>query len=342
MRLLYKRSIHLLAGTAFSIAALQLFADTSVQPLPEKGAIPDEASESIADSRLSFWLDLYRGEPLRFADITTDLNQVDVVYVGETHTLDRHHNWQIRIFEELIAEKGDQLVLGLEQIEAFQQPAVDRFNTGELDFDQLATEINWSKRWRNYEDYRSLVELAQANGVPVIGLNGRAETIRKIGRGGLDSLGPDEREEFPGDIQLNDPDYQRLLNLLMMVHAHMDESLLRQIFQAQVMRDEVMADTLARFLSQPENTGRTALVIAGSGHLQYGLGMVQRVRNRLPDLDDRIVLMTVSNELVLSPQEEAMARKISISHEDLRFLNRPKADYLQVSEPLESKSPEQP
>tara|TARA_R100000027_G_scaffold52103_2_gene40782 strand:- start:2187 stop:3221 length:1035 start_codon:yes stop_codon:yes gene_type:complete len=294
-----------------------------------------EAHSHNSSEPVSFWLDLYRGEPLRFSEVTEDLSQVDIVYVGETHTLDRHHNWQLRIFEDLIQSNGQNLVLALEQIENFQQPDVDRFNSGELDFDGLAEEIDWSTRWRNYEDYRPLLEMAQSNGIPVLALNGRAETIRTIGRKGIEAIGPDEREELPSEIQWDDPDYQQLLNLLMMVHAHMDESLLNRIFAAQVVRDEVMADTLSRFLSDPAHQEFSALVVAGSGHIQYGLGMVQRVRNRLPDRTDRFVLMTVSDELVLSPEQEAIAREISITHEDLRYLNRPKADYLQVSEPRE-------
>ncbi|MGE9289704.1 MAG: ChaN family lipoprotein, partial [Puniceicoccales bacterium] len=224
------------------------------------------------------------------------------------------------------------VVLALEQIEGFQQPLVDQFNTGELDFDELAEAMNWSERWNNFADYRTLLEMAQDHHVPVLALNARAETIRKIGRQGLESLSPEERSELPETITLDDPQYRRLLDQLLMVHASMDESVLDRIFEAQVARDETMADTLSSYLNQPENQNRVAMVVAGSGHLQYGLGTVSRVRSRLPAKKDRIVLMTESGELVLSEAQKAQAREISISHEDLRFLQQPKADYLQVTE----------
>lgn len=285
--------------------------------------------------RVTLWLDMYRGEPLPFSAVMEDLAGVDIVYVGETHTLRRHHRWQMQILERLISEKDGKVVLGLEQIENIHQKEVDRFNAGKLTFDELAERINWGKRWSNYRDYRELIEMAQRNGVPVVALNGRAETIRKVGRQGIDALDRKERGELAPEMDFEDPDYRQLMDQMMMVHAKMDESTLGRIFQAQVARDETMADTLAQFLKQPENEGRAAMVVTGSGHIAYGLGMVDRMRRRLPEHNDRIVLMTVSGELVLSKREEAMARKVTITHQNLRFLNRPKADYLQLTEPEE-------
>ena len=61
----------------------------------------------------------------------------------------------------------------------------------------------------------------------------------------------------------------------------------------------------------------------------YGLGTAARVRRRLPQAKDRIVLFSESGDLVLSPQERVMAREITITHEQLRQIDRPIADYLQ-------------
>ncbi|MBC2604329.1 ChaN family lipoprotein [Puniceicoccus vermicola] len=316
------------------LVGLTLGAVTSKALSETEADSPQSSAEKLfpEPSPLSFWIDLYRAEPVRFLEVMNDLSTVDIIYTGEIHTLDRHHYWQTRILSGLIEKKKGQAVLALEPIEQFQQPLVDRFNDGEFDFNELAEAMNWSNRWSNFEDYRALLELAQKNDVPVLALNARAETIRKIGRQGLESLSQEERNELPETLNFDDPQYRQLLNMLLMVHASMDESVLDRIFEAQVARDEKMASTLAAFLSQPGNQNRTALVIAGSGHIQYGLGTVSRVRSRLPEKKDRIVLMTESGELVLSEEEAAMSRDISITHEDLRFLQQPKADYLQVTE----------
>ena len=89
-----------------------------------------------------------------------------------------------------------------------------------------------------------------------------------------------------------------------------------------------MAAALSAFLNSPGGRGRAALVLCGTGHVAYGLGTAARVRRRLPQMKDRIILLSESGDLVLSPQERAVARTITITHEQLRQIDRPIADYL--------------
>ncbi|AHF92456.1 hypothetical protein OPIT5_21555 [Opitutaceae bacterium TAV5] len=303
---------------------------------------PVASAESAGDGTdRAFWLDLIDGETAAQATVLADLAQADVVYAGETHSIDRHHAVQLLLLRAL-DERGVPLVLCLEQIEARRQPAVDRFNRGELDFEGLAREIDWGRTWKNYPDYRALCEYAQARGIPVYALNAPAEVIRAVSRGGgiarLDSAG---RGVLPADIVLDDPPYERLMNLLLSVHMAMDPEKLRPVFEAQVARDETMAENIvaARRLpiasgagkaGQPAGRARTAFVVCGSGHVRFGLGTPDRVRRRSPGIVDRVVLVTRSGQLKLGEAEKAAARPVKISHGDLRALDRPPADYLHV------------
>jgi hypothetical protein len=71
------------------------------------------------------------------------------------------------------------------------------------------------------------------------------------------------------------------------------------------------------------------MVIAGSGHINYGFGIPERVRRRV-DISFRIILPSESGELQLSEAEKRQAVDIDISHEDVKFIDRPIADYLSV------------
>lgn len=290
------------------------------------------ASAFAASDPAEFWLDLVSGEEATHEQVFADLATVDVIYVGEIHTVDRHHAVQLGVLQEL-ASRGVAASLCLEQLPARDQPGLERFNRGELTFDQLAAELNWAKQWRNYADYRALCEFAREQHFPLVALNAPADTIRAISRGGgLAQLPPEQRAQLPADIDLDDPLYEKLLNLQLAVHLAMDPAKLRPVFEAQVARDEAMAAAIAqaRTLTGPDGRPRVAVVVIGSGHIRYGLGTPERVARRLPGLRDRIVLSTESGQLKLSDAEKAAARDITITHADLRALGRPPGDYLRV------------
>ena len=101
----------------------------------------------------------------------------------------------------------------------------------------------------------------------------------------------------------------------MMVHASATPRTLRPMIEAQIARDEAMAEALAVFLKSEQGRGRKMLVLCGAGHVAYGLGLPTRLRRRLPDIQDRIVLFSESGEVRLSPEEKAQARAIEITHE---------------------------
>jgi uncharacterized iron-regulated protein len=230
--------------------------------------------------------------------------------------------------------KGDRpVVLGLEQIERRNQDQLDRYNAGELSFEQLAEAIHWKDQWSNYSDYRPLLEAAHEGGARIVGLNAPRDVIHAIGKSGLKALSAEERRSLPDKIHLEDPAYERLMNRLLAVHASFDPAFLRNVFEAQVARDETMAETIAQAL-KPDNGARKpiGLVVTGAGHVQFGLGTPERVRFRMPDVRDRILLMSESGDENLTTREESLRRAITILHQDLRFISRPAGDYLYVKE----------
>ena len=287
-----------------------------------------------------FWLDLARGEEVGDAEVFDDLAKAGAVFVGEAHTIQRHHAVQLRVLQELFA-RGVPLALCLEQLEARDQPAVDRYNRREIDFEALAAEINWKKKWANYPDYRALCEFARDHRIPIRALNAPAEIIRAVSRGGgLAKLPAEQRAQLPADIVLDDPAYERLTNLELAVHMALDPAKLRPVYEAQVSRDETMAANvaLARHAEAPADRPRTALVVVGAGHMRFGLGTAERVRRREAGIVERLVIMTESGQLRLDDAQKAQAREVTIAHADLRAVGRLPADYIRVL-PLQPELP---
>ncbi len=277
-----------------------------------------------------FWLDLISGDEVDDINVVDDLVTAGVIYVGETHTITRHHDVQLWLLQELFARKRP-LVLCLEQLEARDQPAVERYNAREIDFATLAREIDWTAKWRNFEDYRALCEFARQHGIRIQGLNAPADLVRAINRGGgVAQLTAEQRAQLPADLSLDEPAYERLTNLHLAVHMAADPARLRPMFEAQLARDEVMAANIVAARRANGGTAPTAFVVLGAGHMRFGLGTAAGVRRRDPHVVERLILVTESGQLELTAGEKAASREITISHADLRALGRPPADYLRV------------
>jgi uncharacterized iron-regulated protein len=277
-----------------------------------------------------YWLDLVSGEEVDESDVLEDLAGAGVIYVGEMHTIARHHAIQLGLLQGVFA-RGVPLVLCMEQLEARDQPIVDRYNRRELDFAGLAREMKWADKWRNYPDYQLLCDFAQQHGIPLRALNAPADVVRAVSRaGGVAKLSAEQRAQLPADLVVEDFIYERLINLQMTVHMAADAAKLRPMFEAQMTRDEVMGTNIVAARKAGGGKPRTAFVVLGAGHVHYGLGTAASVRRREPDIVERVILMTESGQLQMTAAEKAGSRETHITHADLRAIGRPPADYLRV------------
>lgn len=290
---------------------------------------------AVSSKRCMLWVDVYTGEPVSFDSVVEDCAGVEAVYIGERHGLGRHHELQ-RAFVEALAEKGRRVILGIEQMEAHHQPALDRYNRGEIDFGRLADETDWARRWSNYRDYRTVLDACRTVGGEVIALNARAEAVRAVARLGLSALDERSRAELPAEIDLSNEDHERLLAMMLPVHAFTQGDALRRMSEAQIARDEKMADVLAARIRKGRAEGKNtvAVVIGGAAHFAYGLGVPSRTGRRIPGLSSRIIILSESGDIRLGERERMMARDTGITHERLGFLHRPIADYIHVTEKI--------
>ena len=140
------------------------------------------------------------------------------------------------------------------------------------------------------------------------------------------ALSPEEKASLPEDLEQINPLNDRLLRLRLRVHRAFEDKSLDNIVLAQSLRDSTIAPAVVEFLNAPKGKGATMLVIAGTGHVNYGFGIPERVNRRL-DLPFRIVLASESGELVLSEEEKRQMAPIHLTHKDLEFIQKPVADY---------------
>ena len=286
-----------------------------------------QAGIAADKGRCGLWIDMYRGEPVDYEEMLADLLASKLIYLGETHTLARHHEMERRILAD-ICSAGKKTLLCLEQIEARHQSGLDVYNRGSLDFEGLAEAVDWPSSWSNYLDYRGILETARECGAISIALNAPREIISKIGRTGLSSLSPNERSTLPDRIDMRDLPYRSHLGELLSVHSFASQERLEFLIEAQIARDETMAAELWKRMKKSETADGLYVVIGGASHFSYGLGVPSRVRREVPGVRDRIVLFSESGDLRLTEREKMVARGVRRTHEDLRSIRLPIADYI--------------
>ncbi len=294
------------------------------------------STTALAESE-PFIIDLYMGEPVPQDVMVDDLSAVRIVYLGEIHTIARHHGLQAEILRGL-SDRELKLAVGMEMFSRESQPILDRWQTGNQSVADLIMELG-REHWTNLQDYEKVLTLARERHVPIVGLNARDTLVRKVAHAGLDGLTESEKREIPEGVEKINPLQDRLLRLRLRVHKAFEKASLDRIVLAQALRDETMAETVSGFLDSSEGKNRLMLVIAGSGHVNYGFGIPERVQRRNP-LPHRIVMPTESGELVLTEAEKRQSVPVYITHEELRFIPTPIADYLQAV-PLQKERPQE-
>jgi uncharacterized iron-regulated protein len=277
-------------------------------------------------------IDVLMGEPIPKEEMIEDLATVRIVYIGEFHTVARHHKAQADILKGL-ADKNLSLAMGMEMFAQSRQPVLDKWQQGPGGVDSLINELG-REHWTNLGDYEAVLMLAKRLKIPIRGLNADDRLVKKVAREGMESLSDADRRQIPADVDQVNPLHERLLNIRLRVHKAFHEKALHNIILAQALRDATMAHAVDRFLKSREGRDRVMVIIAGTGHVSYGFGIPERTE-KLNNLAYRIVLLSESGELVLSEKEKELAAPITITHQDLKFIRVPIADYLHIL-PLKS------
>jgi uncharacterized iron-regulated protein len=176
----------------------------------------------------------------------------------------------------------------MEMWERDVQPSLDGYLQGKTD---EAAFLKAARPWGNYTtDYRPLVEYAKANHIPVIASNAPQAIVSRVGKGGLAAV---SSADLPALVQTPHDDYWARFQATMAdmggAHGAMDAATIQRFYEAQVVRDETMAQSVVQALGGAGNP--LVLHINGRFHSDFGSGIPQRVLWRRPLA--RVVVISV-------------------------------------------------
>jgi uncharacterized iron-regulated protein len=213
-------------------------------------------------------------------EIIAELRDKRLVAVGETHTSYAHHLTQLEIIRRLHAQQPD-IAIGMEMFQAPFQSVLDAYVAGEIGEQQLLEQSGWFDRWGyDYRLYRPILAYAREQRIPVVALNISTELKQRVSDVGVAGLSAEERQQIPAEIDRSDQDYEQRLRLIYEQHQQLDKENFTRFVEVQLLWDESMASRAAAWLQG--NPHATMVLLAGSGHLQYGSGIPSRVSRRIP------------------------------------------------------------
>ncbi len=229
------------------------------------------------------------GEKITFSQLADSFDGARIIYVGEVHSNRESHEFELQVLKEFYKRSNGNLAVGMEMFKRPHQEILDKWTSGEISEKDLLYSTDWDYEWGyDYNHYKEIMDFIRDNKIPVVALNITKEFGKTIRKKGIEGLSEEERKTLP-EIDTTDVYHRRYLEMILKSHGHGNtdmSDIFEKFYQVQCVWEDVMADSITRYLSSPQAKGKKLLVFVGGGHIIYHFGVPKRVyrSNHLPYL----------------------------------------------------------
>jgi uncharacterized iron-regulated protein len=215
------------------------------------------------------------GQTVSFEELMADLEGVRVVYVGERHTNEAHHDIQLRILKAL-HEKDPTLLIGMEMFAGPDQHALDRWGAGQVDEETFLKEVGWEEKWKfDFALYRGILDFIRKESLKVVAINVPRSIVEKVARVGLDGLSDEERNQIAEEVDTSSEEHQAYVESAFGTHESDEISAFEFFYEAQCVWEDSMAEAISQALNN-----KRMVVITGNGHIAFKFGIPFRAFKR--------------------------------------------------------------
>jgi uncharacterized iron-regulated protein len=226
-------------------------------------------------------VDTRTGGVLSPDELASRFAKIRLLLVGEGHTRIESHRVERRILEALVAT-GRDVRIGLEMYPYTEQAWLDRWSKGQLTEDGFLALSRWYKNWGyNWGYYRDIFLFARDRGLALAGMNTPRDVVSAVRKKGFTNLTPEEAAHVPARVDTDSAEHRKLFQAFFSddpgLHSGLTEEALDGMFRAQCTWDATMAFNAANALKDAPSAA-VLVLLAGSGHVVYGLGIERQVR----------------------------------------------------------------
>lgn len=232
--------------------------------------------------------------------VLPEIATANVVYLAETHDRLSDHQAQLEIIQKLPARQP-KIAIAMEMFQRPYQEVINQYLAGKITEEGLVKQTEYEQRWGfPWEYYAPILRYARAKQIPVIAANTPSEITRKVARQGLASLTAKELQFIPpfSEIRTDNPQYRQIALAAFTQHqaaGHGSSADAEKFFLAQVLWDETMAESIAKYAQANPDT--QIIVLAGQGHVISGYGIPSRVKRRMSNIIQRSILFSPADNL---------------------------------------------
>lgn len=230
-----------------------------------------------------------------YEEMLADLERVQVVFVGETHTSAVHHAIQARLVEALHARHPD-LAVGMEMFDHRYDPVLAQWTAGELDREAFIQKTHWYVRragWGfDFDLYAPIFDTVRDNNLRLVGLNVPGWIPSKISKSGLANLLPDERRLVAENVDTQNAEHRAYVEGVFSANPHHQVASFDFFYEAQCAWEDTMAASIVRKLG-----AAPMVVLIGNGHIIRKFGVPDRVHARNQASFRTVYLATVGAEV---------------------------------------------
>jgi len=203
------------------------------------------------------------GAVISFDRMIQEISNADIVFVGEVHDEQAHHDMELRIIRSF-HEAGTPLSVGLEMFRSDSQQDLNSWVSGSSSLEQFLSSYydNWRQPW---PAYRGIFLYAREHQIPLVGLNIPADITTAVARRGFIALNAKQKQKLPPGISCNiDPTYMQFIRQAYADHAQREDKRFLNFCEAQMVWDKSMAWKLIE--NHKKYPSITTIVLSGVGH----------------------------------------------------------------------------